>query len=419
VSGAAAPPGIALLENPIREYAWGSRTAIAELQGRSAPTAAPEAELWMGAHPLAPSRVRIDGHRVSLLEWIERHPDAVLGARVRHRFAGRLPFLFKVLAVERPLSIQAHPDARQAREGFDREEALGIGLDAPERSYRDRSHKPELICALTPFDALRGFRPVAEIRAHLEALGAPSLDPERAHLAGPEEGALRSFLGGLLAMEPDRRARVLDEVAAAAPARAETEPALAACLRLREAHPHDIGVLAPLFLNAVRLEPGQAMFLPAGELHAYLHGVAIELMANSDNVLRGGLTAKHVDVPELLRVLRFRATRVEVLISEDGDGEAHYRTPAEEFRLSRLAVAPPAPAARDRVRGVELLLCTAGAVEIAPAGPGPSLALTKGSSCVVPACVGGYRIRGAGTLYCASVPDGPDPSPPAKAGGGW
>ena len=180
MSGPAAGPGIALLENPIQEYAWGSRTAIAELLGRSTPAPRPQAEMWMGAHPRAPSRVRLDGRRLSLIEWIERNPDEVLGAAVRERFAGRLPFLFKVLAVERPLSIQAHPDARQAREGFAREEELGIVRDAPERCYRDRSHKPELICALTPFRALRGFRSVAQIRALLDALDAPSLAPERA-----------------------------------------------------------------------------------------------------------------------------------------------------------------------------------------------------------------------------------------------
>jgi len=405
VSGPAAGPRIALLENPIQEYAWGSRTAIAELLGHSAPARRPQAEMWMGAHPHAASRVRLDGHRVSLIEWIERHPDEVLGAPVRERFAGRLPFLFKVLAVERPLSIQAHPDARQAREGFAREEAQGIDRDAPERCYRDRSHKPELICALTPFRALRGFRSVAEILALLDALDAPGLAPERACLSGPGAGALRDFLAGLLTMDPERRARVIQEVAAAATAGAAEQPAFASVLRLLEERPGDLGALAPLFLNAVRLEPGQAMFLPAGELHCYLGGVGVELMASSDNVLRGGLTGKHVDVPELLRILHFRETRVEVLSLEGGaGGEAHYRTPAEEFRLSRFDVAPGAPFASGSDRSVELLLCTAGDVRIASAADAEPLALAKGASCIVPACAGRYRVEGEGTLYQASVP---------------
>jgi mannose-6-phosphate isomerase len=405
VSSPAAAPGIALLENPIQEYAWGSRTAIAELLGRSSPAPRPQAEMWMGAHPRAPSRVRLDGHWVSLIEWIDSNPDDVLGAPVCERFAGRLPFLFKVLAVERPLSIQAHPDARQAREGFAREEAQGIARDAPERCYRDGSHKPELICALTPFRTLRGFRSRVEIRALLDALDAPSLAPERACLAGPGEHALRDFLAGLLTMDSERRARVIEEVAAAATAGAAEQPAFADVLRLLEERPGDLGGLAPLFLNAVRLEPGQAMFLPAGELHCYLCGVGVELMANSDNVLRGGLTGKHVDVAELLRILHFRETRVEVLSLEGGaGGEAHYQTPAEEFRLSRFDVAPGAPFASGSGRSVDLLLCTAGDVRIASEAMAQPLALAKGASCIVPACVGRYRVEGEGTLYRASVP---------------
>ena len=405
MTGSAAPLPIALLENKIQEYAWGSRTAIAELLGRPTPSPEPQAEMWMGAHPRAPSRVRIDGRERSLLELIRSHPREVLGPRVCERFSGRLPFLFKVLAVERPLSVQAHPDARQASAGFARDEARGIGRDAPTRSYPDASHKPELVCALTPFQALCGFRPVSEIRALVDRLEVPGLSAEAARLErGSEEAALRDFLAGLLRMDRAQRLRVVGEVAAAAAARGGEESTFECVVRLHDEHPGDLGVLAPLFLNAVLLEPGQAMFVQSGELHSYLHGLSVELMANSDNVLRGGLTAKAVDVHELLRILRFRATRVDVLTPEtDEPGSASYRPPADEFRLSRLEIGEDAPFTCGPDRNVEILLCTAGNLRISPVRGSQNLTLARGASCLIPACAGRYRLTGAGTLFRASV----------------
>ena len=397
---------IALLENEIQEYAWGSRTALAEWLGRPIPSPEPQAEMWMGAHPRAPSRVCIDGREWSLLELIRSHPREVLGPRVCERFAGRLPFLFKVLAAEKPLSIQAHPDARQASEGFARDEARGIARDAPTRNYPDASHKPELVCALTPFHALRGFRPVPEIRALVDRLEVPSLGAAIACLGrDTEEAALRDFLAGLLALDGPRRLRVVGEVVAAAAARAGEDAAFECVVRLHEEHPGDVGVLAPLYLNAVRLEPGQAMFLPAGELHTYLHGMSVELMANSDNVLRGGLTAKEVDVPELLRVLRFRASPVEILTPEaDAAGSSSFRTPTDEFRLSLLEIGEGAPFTCGPDRNVEILLCTAGKLCVSPVPGSQTLTLARGASCLIPACAGSYRVTGTGTLYRASVP---------------
>ncbi len=205
---------IVLLENPIREYDWGSRTAIAELLGRPSPSAAPQAELWMGAHPSAPSEVGLAGARRSLLAWIEESPEELLGPRVQARVRGRLPFLLKVLAADRPLSIQAHPDAAQAREGFARENAAGIPLDAAERCYRDANHKPELLCALTPFWALRGFRAPHEILALAARLAVAELDAAAACLAGARGGrgalrlaarALRPGAGGARATGARRR----------------------------------------------------------------------------------------------------------------------------------------------------------------------------------------------------------------------
>lgn len=396
---------VALLEGQVREYDWGSHTALAELLGQPSPAPRPQAELWLGAHPQAPAWVHVGGRRLGLPEWIAQDPDGVLGRRVRERFGARLPFLLKVLAAEQPLSIQAHPDARQAAEGFARENARGIAASAPERSYRDASHKPEILCALTRFEALCGFRPLARIRSLLERLAAPGLDPERARLDDPaKDDALRGFLAGLLRMSPARRARVVDECAEAASMLRDEDPAFDWLLRLRERHPGDPGVLAPLFLNLVELQPGQALFLEAGRLHCYLHGVGVELMASSDNVLRGGLTSKHVDVDELLRVLRFEEAGPELLEARPAaPGLLAYATPAAEFQLSRLELSGRTIELPAAGRGIEILLCSEGALRVAAAAAEP-LALAKGASCVVPACIGAYAVSGSGTAWRASVP---------------
>jgi mannose-6-phosphate isomerase len=335
-----------------------------------------------------------------LLEWIDSGPVEVLGARVAERFGGSLPFLFKVLAAEQPLSIQAHPDARQARVGFARENAQGIDLEAPERNYRDASHKPELVCALTRFEALRGFLPVSQVRDRLDRVGASSLAPP-AGTAEPE--ALRVFLRELLALPAAPRENAVARAAEAAQGLAEEDPAFAWVERLQRAYPGDPGVLSPLFLQSVLLEPGQAMFLPAGELHCYLQGVALEVMANSDNVLRGGLTQKHVDPEELQRVLYFRDTQVEVLDPQAENGVERYRTPAEEFELARVRVGAGDCIESAPDRCVEIALCTEGQVRLRPDG-GEELALQRGESCVIPAAVGRYRLEGDGTIYRASVP---------------
>jgi mannose-6-phosphate isomerase len=396
---------VALLYNPVQNYAWGSRTAIAKLQGRNTPSAQPEAELWMGAHPRAPSQVDVGGRRERLDLVIGRDPIGILGRRVAERFGGRLPFLLKLLASEEPLSIQVHPDEARAREGFARETAAGIPLDAPQRCYRDAEHKPELVCALAPFIALRGFRTPAEIRARLERLGTPGLAPVRRALAGDAdaERALRGLLGGLFGMDAAGRRRAVREAVDAAQALADGDPALAWMPRLQASYPDDIGVLAPLFLNLVRLEPGDGMFLAPGELHAYLGGTAIEVMASSDNVLRGGLTQKHVDVEEMLRVLRFDPAGAEILRPRrERPGLEIYRTPAREFELSRLT--PGADPLHLPGGGVEILLCVEGPVRVQARSASDDLCLDPGASCLVAASAGPYLARGPGVLYRASVP---------------
>jgi mannose-6-phosphate isomerase len=394
---------VALLENPIRDYAWGSRTAIARLRGEPVPSPGPQAELWMGAHPAAPSYLRVGGRRVSLAELVAGAPEAILGPRLVARFGPRLPFLAKLLAAAEPLSIQAHPDARQAREGFARENALGLPLDSEKRGYRDPHHKPELLCALDPFEALCGFRPPAEIGRLAEGLAASALRAFiGAALARP--APLEELFAGLLRLEPARRHALVAEAAAAAAG--ADDPALRWIARLAALYPGDPGALAPLLLHHLRLAPGEAIFLRPGELHTYLGGFAVEVMASSDNVLRGGLTSKHVDVEELLHILRFEPASAQVLRPErDRTGAAVYRTPAAEFELCVLRVAPGRGFATGEERGVELLLCTGGAATVADARGG-SAGLRPGSSCLVPAAAGAYTVEGDGELYRVAVPPG-------------
>jgi len=397
---------IRLLRNPIRDYAWGSRTALAELMGRPSPAPQPEAELWMGAHPSAPSELREGSGWVSLLEYIRRAPEQVLGRQTAASFGPELPFLFKVVAPERALSIQTHPDARRAREGFERENAAGLALDEPCRNYRDPNPKPELLCALSRFDALCSFRPVSEILEGIGALGISRLGGLLAELRdAPGRGGLARFFAGIVSGAPEERRRLADEIAEAA-TRAGGDPAALRWVRqLASQHPGDAGVLAPLLLNIVELRPGQALFLPAGELHAYLHGIGVELMANSDNVLRGGLTHKHVDVSELLETLSFRQGRPPVLEPRTlARGEAVYETPAREFLLSVLR--PGAETVVESVgrRSVEILFCAEGAAEVRDAGRGDVTRLPQGTAALVPAAVEAYRLEGQATVFRAGVP---------------
>jgi mannose-6-phosphate isomerase len=378
------------LDNTVRPYAWGSTTAIPQLLG-VAPTGEPQAEMWMGAHPGAPSRTG----RGPLTEVIDAAPERELGSRTVARFGPRLPFLLKLLAAAAPLSLQVHPDLAQAREGYEDEERRGIPIDAGHRNYKDANHKPELICALTEFDGLCGFRDPLQAADLLAGLDVDSLKPyvDLLH-AQPEEAALREVLTAILGADPEETAHTVTEAAAAC---ARLGGAYAPYADIAHHYPGDPGVLAAMLLNHVTLQPGEALFLGAGIPHAYLNGLGVEIMANSDNVLRCGLTPKHVDVPELLRVVRFEATDPGVLRPEASpDGEELYETPIDEFRLSRY-VLPEAAAPHDLTRATpQILLCTAGSVR---AG---EHTLTPGESVFVPADERA-EVSGPGTLFRATV----------------
>jgi mannose-6-phosphate isomerase len=390
------------LENVIQPYAWGSRSAIAALQGRPVPSSGPEAELWMGAHPLAPSRLAARG--TTLAELIASSPDTALGPRSLTAHGRTLPFLLKVLAADQPLSLQAHPDLAQARDGFAREEAARIARDAPNRSYKDPNHKPELICALTEFDALCGFRSARESIELLDALGVAELAPYREALVrAPSPEGLRAMFTALFALGVEERKALVAAVVAAAALRSSEGPfsrAFEWTRRFDELYPGDIGVIVALMLRDVRLNPGEALYLPAGNLHAYVHGVGVEIMASSDNVLRGGLTPKHVDVDELTRVLDFSEAEIPIVRPEERGSVHVYRTPAREFELSRVAVTSTDTVLR--AEGPEILLCTEGNVIITRESERHEI--QGGASLFVPADTGAYTLRGIGTIYRAAVP---------------
>ncbi|MFI5809068.1 mannose-6-phosphate isomerase, class I [Streptomyces sp. NPDC051561] len=397
------------LANTVRPYAWGSTTAIPELLGTE-PTSEPQAELWMGAHPGAPSRItRAQPGRTpepqALSDVITAAPETELGPAAVKKFGPRLPFLLKLLAAGAPLSLQVHPNLAQAQEGYADEERRQVPIDAPHRNYKDANHKPELICALTEFNGLCGFGVPTASAEILESLGVDSLKPYADLLrARPEEAALREVLTAVLTVDRTEMAATVTETAAAAtrlaaapgtPAdRAATYKMLAS---LAHHYPGDPGVLAAALLNHVQLQPGEALFLGAGVPHAYLDGLGVEIMANSDNVLRCGLTPKHVDVPELLRIVRFEATDPGVLRPEASpDSEELYETPIDEFRLSRY-VLPEGGAPVHLPSGApQVLLCTAGTPR---AG---ELSLAPGQSVFVPA---GEKpeLSGPGTVFRATV----------------
>jgi mannose-6-phosphate isomerase len=371
------------LVNTIRPYAWGSRTAIAALQGRP-PSEGPEAELWMGAHPSAPSQLGDE----TLLARIERDPERSLGAACLQRFGLRLPYLFKVLAADEPLSLQAHPSIEQAEAGFAREERASVPRDAEHRNYRDRNHKPELLCALGPFVALCGFRAVEQTRAFFTTLAVPGL---LALDLDDLRGTFRTI------MTTDVSALVGE--AAAACARVTSGPFAREAewgARLAAKYPGDRGVIGALLLNLVFLSEGEAIYLPAGNLHAYLHGVGVEIMASSDNVLRGGMTPKHVDVDELMRVLDFTPMSVAKVHPTRRGALDVWLTPAEEFELARAR-----GNAEMKVHAPLIVLCTEGSLR---ADDGiTSETLTRGDSVFVPGSAERLRLEGDGTAYVASA----------------
>ncbi|RFA16550.1 mannose-6-phosphate isomerase, class I [Subtercola boreus] len=414
------------ISNTPRDYAWGSASAISDLLG-TRPTGRPEAELWLGAHPSSPSVIdepALAGGATNLAEWIANDPHGSSGAH------GQLPYLLKILAAGGPLSLQAHPTLARAKEGFARENAARVPLDAPNRNYKDPLHKPEVIYALSDtFEALCGFRSLGEIRAivaELQAADAASVVPEPellgalvSRLGGDTAEALETSVEWLLSGSGEVAALVDHVTALAGSLRSEAfGPAFSTVRELALDYPGDPGVVLSLLLNRVTLARGEALFLPAGNIHAYLKGLGVELMAASDNVLRGGLTPKYIDVPELLGVLQFESLPVPYLRpGHPSAGVEEFQPDVTDFVLVRVALGvqasaastaaggDPAPDGRPAPSrylplGPAIVIATAGSVTVSSAGV--SVDVARGSAFYITPDEGELTFTGSGELFLAA-----------------
>lgn len=377
-------PTVVALDGVERHYAWGSTTTIPRLLGRE-PDGEPVAELWFGTHPDAPAGV--PGHDDTLAGLIAADPERTVGPAVLERFGAHLPFLIKILAAESPLSIQVHPALEQAQAGFAAEEAAGVPRDAAERTYKDANHKPELLCALEPFEALCGFRPVDETLASLAQLDVPRLGFLAELLHGPDP--LRAAMAALLGLEDP--APLVAEVEQAARSLGRHDVLRRVVELTAGSFPGDVGVLVALLLNYVRLAPGEAIYLPAGNVHAYLRGTGVEVMAASDNVLRCGLTPKHVDRDAVLEVADFHELLQPRWPAEHGV----FSVPVPDFRLVPLAVhGPPVSLGEGRPW---IVLCTGGEVTVG------DVPLRPGAAAFVPVAGEPVPVGGAGQVFAAAA----------------
>ncbi|MFH1762517.1 MAG: mannose-6-phosphate isomerase, class I [bacterium] len=399
------PTRIKTLKNPIKEYKWGSKTAIPELLGIPNKANKPQAELWMGAHPGAPSIVVSQNIEFPLIDYVKQNPEVVLGKRCMELYGPELPFLFKVLAAADPLSIQAHPNRDQAKAGFKRENDLGIALDAYNRNYKDDNHKPEIISAITPFWALKGFR---KIESMVKIFKKFNIDSLRSRLHELEKNknkiGLKKFYTDIMSLDAGIKQESVKQAVDQSLAIKNNE-ITRWIIKLNKYYPGDIGVLSPIMLNLICLKPGQALFLSAGEPHVYLEGVGVELMANSDNVLRGGLTPKHVDAAELINTLTFSDGEVDILTpsKKHGNTESEYSSLAQEFKLSIIEIDNNSKYTKNNNCSAEILICMHGACQITDIKINENLEMKKGASILIPANVETYEIKGNAKLYKAAI----------------
>ncbi|MGY3943100.1 mannose-6-phosphate isomerase, class I [Aeromonas tecta] len=386
-------PSFLLMKNPIQGYDWGSHDALTRLFGIPNPDNKPQAELWMGAHPNGCSEVSLAGSAQKLSAVIDAAPAATLGEATVARFAS-LPFLFKVLCAEKALSIQVHPSKAQAEVGFAKEEATGIPLKAGNRNYKDPNHKPELVFALTPYQAMNGFRAIPAILALFGRVNVPALcDLVEALAANQHEAGLQHFFHQLLILEGARKDEALAGLLAYAAAHQDEETFALIC-SLAAQYPGDVGLFSPLLLNVVTLQPGQAMFLDACTPHAYVRGTGLEIMANSDNVLRAGLTPKYIDVAELLDCTRCVAKPDDqILLSPRLEGAVqHFDVPVPDFTFSVY----PAGEHNLTTASAEILFAIDGPVVLKRGDE--TLRLALGQSAFVPAATGRYQLLAEGRV---------------------
>lgn len=373
------------LKCTFKNYSWGSLSGIQGILGIPS-DGKPLAEVWMGSHPGGMSLLKdIEGKEMTLGDFISSDPERILGSRAAVKYGRTLPFLFKLLCIEKPCSVQAHPDTASAAEGFARENEAGIPLESPERTFKDPGCKKEMVLALTPFYLLNGFRPAAEIRKNFPGFvpdGAEGEDFYRAFM----EKFLSVPVAGLTA-----DTSVLDSVGKYI------------YDKLVHIFPEDRFIYAPFFLNTVRLEPGEAIAVGEGQLHSYVEGMCFELMTSSDNTLRGGLTEKFVNIPELLKVLRFREEKSSLIGPSVSDTERIFCPGFGEFSLSEIKPGEKGYVSPDE-HGLEIMFVYSGSGTIDNGTE--KLSIKRGDAVAVSSDTGKYRLEGTSDLavYKGAVP---------------
>lgn len=384
-----------LMSNTIQNYAWGSIDSFSQLFDIANPQQQPQAELWMGAHPNGCSQVDYQGQKIRLSDLIASDPAHFLSANTAQTF-GELPYLFKILAAEQALSIQVHPSKSEAEQGFAKENAAQIPLTAANRNYKDPNHKPELVYALTDYQAMNGFRPINEIVEHFQRLAIVPLQPLLEHLQQQQtEVGLKSFFTELLSFSGSEKQVAIEQLIAYAH-RHQEQALFQLILTLAETYPHDIGLFAPLILNVLTLKPGQAMYLDARTPHAYLKGTGLEIMANSDNVLRAGLTPKHIDITELAKCTRFAEKPVSTLLltPKITDDALLFPVPVTDFKF---AIYPQPKQCRVNVSSAQILLAIDHDATLT-AADGQTVTIHKGESIFVPAYTEHYQLSSLGRV---------------------
>ncbi|WP_217518883.1 mannose-6-phosphate isomerase, class I [Vibrio metschnikovii] len=384
-----------LMSNTIQNYAWGSIDSFSQLFDIATPQQQPQAELWMGAHPNGCSQVDYQGQKIRLSDLIASDPAHFLSANTAQTF-GELPYLFKILAAEQALSIQVHPSKSEAEQGFAKENAAQIPLTAANRNYKDPNHKPELVYALTDYQAMNGFRPINEIVEHFQRLAIETLQPLLEHLQQQQtEVGLKSFFTELLSFSGSEKKVAIEQLMAYAH-RHQEQALFQLILTLAETYPHDIGLFAPLILNVLTLKPGQAMYLDARTPHAYLKGTGLEIMANSDNVLRAGLTPKHIDITELAKCTRFAEKPASTLLltPKITDDALLFPVPVTDFKF---AIYPQPKQCRVNVSSAQILLAIDHDATLT-AADGQSVTIHKGESVFIPAYTEHYQLSSLGRV---------------------
>ncbi|MFA0052401.1 mannose-6-phosphate isomerase, class I [Vibrio breoganii] len=385
------------LNNVIQNYAWGSHTSLSSLFGFENPNNEPQAELWMGAHPNGCSKLaELD---ISLADYIKDNSNSVLGDYTANRY-GQLPFLFKVLAARTPLSIQVHPNKRNSEIGFERESAQGIALSAGNRNYKDPNHKPELVYAITVYKAMNGFRPITDIIALFDEVNIEALsDDVTALKQAPDSHGLKTLFTSVLTLTGDKKDAVLEQLSHhydRTDLSTNASQALVYSQNFANQYPGDNGVLAPLLLNIVELQPGEAMFLHAETPHAYVQGTALEIMASSDNVLRAGLTPKHIDVEELVANTLFDSIEPSNLLLKpiEREGSSHFPVPVGDFKFDLIEI--ESHSKRVFTRSTEILFCISGVLHIR--SKDKLVVLNCGESVFIPCSAESYSLSGSGKV---------------------